>query len=82
MLLKRIIIKLFLHRYFPLVQKDFCIMEKYVLNKSFDKKRISNFLAVLGGADTEILGHVDSERNSFTSIGAVMLGTEIGRAHV
>ena len=50
-------------------------MEKYVLNKSFDKKRISNFLAVLGGADTEILGHVDSERNSFTSIGAVMLGT-------
>lgn len=75
MLLKRIIIKLFLHRYFPLVQKDFCIMEKYVLNKSFNKKRISNFLAVLGGADTEILGHVDSERNSFTSIGAVMLGT-------
>ena len=50
-------------------------MKKYISNKSFNKKRISNSLAILGGADTEILEHVDSERNSFTSIGAVMLGT-------
>lgn len=39
------------------------------------KKRISNFLAVLGGADTEILEHVGSERSTFVGIGAVMLGT-------
>ena len=39
------------------------------------KKRISNFLAVLGGADIEILEHVGSERSTFVAIGAVMLGT-------
>ena len=39
------------------------------------KKRMSNFFITLGGADTEILKHVDSERNAFVSIGAVMLGT-------
>ena len=44
------------------------------LNKP-PKKRISNFFAVLGGADIEILKHVDSERSTFVGIGAVMLGT-------
>lgn len=39
------------------------------------KRRISNFLAVLGGADIEILEHVGSERSTFVAIGAVMLGT-------
>lgn len=39
------------------------------------KRRISNFLAALGGADIEILEHVGSERSTFVAIGAVMLGT-------
>lgn len=49
-------------------------MRKNTSNKP-PKKRISNFFITLGGADTEILKHVDSERNAFVSIGAVMLGT-------
>lgn len=49
-------------------------MRKNTSNKS-PKKKISNFLPVLGGADTEILKHVGSERNTFVAIGAVMLGT-------
>ena len=49
-------------------------MRKNTSNKP-PKKRISNFFITLGGADTEILKHVDSERNTFVSIGAVMLGT-------
>lgn len=49
-------------------------MRKNISNKP-PKKRISNFFITLGGADTEILKHVDSERNAFVSIGAVMLGT-------
>ena len=49
-------------------------MRKNTSNKP-PKKRISNFFITLGGADAEILKHVDSERNAFVSIGAVMLGT-------
>lgn len=49
-------------------------MRKNISNKP-PKKKISNFLAVLGGADTEILEHVHSERSIFVGIGAVMLGT-------
>lgn len=49
-------------------------MKKKTPNKP-PKKRISNFLSALGGADIEILEHVDSERSTFIGIGAVMLGT-------
>ena len=47
-------------------------MRKNISNKP-PKKKISNFLAVLGGADTEILEHVHSERSIFVGIGAVNL---------
>lgn len=56
-------------------RKTFFAMKKETPKNKSPKKRISNFLAVLGGADTEILEHVDSERNTFIGIGAVMLGT-------
>ena len=49
-------------------------MKKKTPNKP-PKKRISNLLSALGGADIEILEHVDSERSTFIGIGAVMLGT-------
>ena len=49
-------------------------MKKKTPNKP-PQKRISNFLSALGGADIEILEHVDSERSTFIGIGAVMLGT-------
>jgi len=55
-------------------RKIFLSMRKNTSNKS-PKKRMSNFLPILGGADTEILKHVGSERNTFVAIGAVMLGT-------